>query len=154
MFCTIRIWNFWDCGLNSVIFRADEKISDKKTWIYIYRCASIECYLEFYCTRTFIAPSLFYNDPLEFENYFPFCLSAEAKCPFQFTFRRCVFTAHKDIRRIFPRFSLLVYDFAQRNLRKCSKVHSKKVYNVFCLIFSLKSCLHFDRIIFFFYILY
>lgn len=106
----------------------DEKIADKKTRTARMQrhCASCaECYPGFYYACTFIVPSLFYNDPLGFENYFPFCLSAEAKCPFQFTFRQRVFTPDKAIRGIFPRFSLLVSYSAERNPRKCKR-HVRK----------------------------
>lgn len=79
-------------------------------------------------------PSLFYNHPLEFENYFPFCLSAQTKCPFQFTFRRRVFTVNKDICEVFSRIFIPLASFVhcRGNSRKCKEISNELSYFNIC----------------------
>lgn len=113
------LWSRTRIKLSSYV-NVDKAISDKKkTHHYMSRA---ECYRGFYCMYSLLSFfSLFYNDPLGFENYFFSYLSMEAKYPFQFTFRRHVFIVDKDIRGIFSQFSSLIYDFTQRSSRKCGR---------------------------------
>jgi len=90
----------WSCTrINSRVISM-QLYQDKKTCLR--KALLHKSYWEFYYTYTLLSSfSLFSNDPLEFEHYFLFYLSVKAKCPFQFTFCRHIFTVDKVICGIF-----------------------------------------------------